>query len=139
MKYLFLFMLFVAPMASSEQWYEGAWKIDGAKFPGISAVGMEDISPYVGKVKTVSKASIPLRNSLCESPIFKERNITKEDFEFDYRATYEELGFKNGDVQVVSAICKNSLNFIFSHIIHNNGVTYGYWEGAFVALSKSKP
>ncbi|XOZ35037.1 hypothetical protein ACMDCT_07330 [Halomonadaceae bacterium KBTZ08] len=139
MKHLFLFMFIVAPLANAESWYEGTWKISGAKFPGISAVGMDDISPYIGEVKAISKTSIPLKNSFCKEPLIEESEVSKEDFEFEYRASYEELGFGEGSVKVVSAKCKNKKDFVFSHMIQNNGVTYGLWEGVFIVLRNSKP
>lgn len=44
-------MFFAAPLVNADSWFEGAWTISGAKFPGISAVGIDDISPYIGDVK----------------------------------------------------------------------------------------
>lgn len=139
MKYLLSFVLVFSVSAHASKWYEGNWTVAGAKFPGISAVGLEDIEPLVGTVGVVSSASVTLREAICSKPEFSESLFNKEEFELHYRATYEGLGFSQGSVSVVDIECADNMGYLFSHLIQNNGVTYGVWEGAFVVLVPSEP
>ncbi|WP_045859845.1 hypothetical protein [Teredinibacter purpureus] len=139
MKYLLLFILVFSVYAHAGKWYEGSWMVSSAKFPGISAVGMENITPLIGTSGIVSSSNVTLRNSLCTEPVFSESSVNREDFEFSYRATFEQLGFGIGSVSVVTIGCPMKVGYIYSHLIQNNGVTYGLWEGAFVLLVESKP
>ncbi|TXR53865.1 hypothetical protein [Reinekea thalattae] len=140
MKYLLLIILvFSVAAAHAEKWYEGSWVVSDAKFPGISTVGMEDITPLIGTSGVISSSTVTLRESLCTNPVFRESTIDKKDFEFSYRATFKELGFSRGPVSAITISCNNKVEYIYSHLIQNNNVTYGVWKGAFVLLVESKP
>ena len=138
MRLLLILMIIASQTTYADAWYEGKWEVLGAKFPGISAIGMEEVKPYIGKSETISKSALPLKNSSCNTPTFEESTVSQEDFILVYGVMFEDLGFSEGDVNVVHAHCENRLSFIFSHIIQNSGVTYGVWEGAYIQLEGPK-
>jgi len=117
-------------------WHEGQWRIVSAKFPGISALGVDDIAPLVGRVGAVSADSLVLDDMQCDMPVFSEQQVRRSAFEFDYRITFSDLGFGGESLSMVRAECVGSPTHIFSTLIQNNGRTYSIWEGTFILLER---
>ena len=131
------FAVVLALVACSQSpWYEGQWRVVSAKFPGVSAVGVDDIEPLLGQVGTISNAELTLGNRRCDAPALSAMQVDRAAFEFDYRLRFSALGFEGESLSMLRAECAGSAVHPFSTLIHNNGLTYSIWEGAFVELER---
>ena len=136
-KYLLVLVASIAVVSCAKTpCYEGQWRVVSAKFPGVSAVGVDDIEPLLGQVGTISNAALTLGNRQCDAPALSAMQVDRAAFEFDYRLRFSALGFEGESLSMLRAECAGSAVHPFSTLIHNNGLTYSIWEGAFVELER---
>lgn|SRR5690606_34503708 len=133
---LLIFLLFSCS-ANENEWYLGAWKVSDAKFPGISAMGMEEAKVWFGSEAIYTKTKVAFRDETCDSPEFKMTSLTEAEFFSSYRATFKQLEIEGESVEILQVGCPANWIAPGSTLIKaNSNFGYTLWDGVFFKVDK---
>lgn len=140
MRYIIVLLLIFARSAHADEWYLGVWKVTDAKFPGISAMGMDDAKKWFGSEAVYNKQKVTFHDETCDNPKYSIETLTEDKFYSSYRATFHELGIEGKSVEILDVGCSSNWVAPGSTIIKaNNKSAYTLWDGVFFKIDKVAP
>src|SRR5690606_5475658 len=103
MRYINLLLIFLLLSCSADEreWYLGVWQVSDAKFPGISAMGMEEAKVWFGSEAIYTETKVSFRGESCDSPEFTITSLTEDEFFSAYRARFAALGIEGESVEIL--------------------------------------
>ncbi|MCS4308584.1 hypothetical protein M2404_002941 [Rheinheimera pacifica] len=133
-----LLMLFLLSCASdSTIWYQGQWQVTEAKFPGVSAMGMEDAKAWFGTKATYTDTKVSFAEAVCDKPQFTLTTLTEGEFYALYRARFEQLEITTEATEVLTVGCPSDWLAPGAVLIKvTNNKAYTVWDGVFFKLDK---
>ncbi len=139
MKSIAIILFLISSSAQASDWYIGDWKVTDAKFPGTSAMDMDEAKVWFGSVATYTKEKVTFRNEICKNPVFKVESLTEYQFLLLYRATFDELRIDGDVVEILDVGCPSDWIAAGSILIKAN-TSFGYtlWDGVFFKINKMK-
>lgn len=136
MRYLLLFFS-IAVSGCSNEWYLGEWEVSDAKFPGVSAIGMEEARDWFGSRAVYSEAAVTFRDEHCNNPVFETESLSETESRANYRATFLALEIDGDSVDILHIGCPAEWVSPASTLIRSNSATaYMLWDGAYFKLEK---
>lgn len=134
---LLLTLFLLSCSADNREWYLGVWKVSDAKFPGISAMGMEEAKVWFGSEASYTKAKVAFRGETCESPEFTLTSLTEDEFFSSYRARFTALGIEGESVEILHVGCPSDWIAPGATLIKvNSNIGYTLWDGVFFKVDK---
>jgi hypothetical protein len=105
---------------NNESFY-GEWQLKKDKASGpVGTYSSDDVKALAGKHLTFSKDSatcfgdkVEIMNNTVTNPVYKKRVITKNDFQSDYRVTFEQLGINENSVTEIEATDTRGICTVF--------------------------
>jgi hypothetical protein len=67
---LLITLFLLSCSADNDKWYLGQWQVTDAKFPGISAMGMDDARAWFGTEASYTDTKVSFADNVCEKPQF---------------------------------------------------------------------
>lgn len=137
MRYLLL-CSFIMLAGCTTEWYVGEWEVKDAKFPGISAIGMEQARDWFGSRALYSETAVNFRDEYCNNPVFATESLSEAEFQTNYRATFLALDIDGDWVDILHVGCPAEWVSPASTLIRSNSDTaYMLWDGAYFKLEKT--
>lgn len=138
MRHLLLFISALIMSGCAKHWYVGEWAVSDAKFPGISAMALDEAKEWYGSKAVYSSSLVRFRNEMCSDPVFSVELLTENDFKERYRASFSELSIEGDLAEVVQVGCPLTWTAPGSTFIKSNRDTaYILWDGVFFKLKRS--
>ena len=137
MKAAFWLLLFVAPSCMAGQWYLGQWRVTGAEFSGISAIGSEDAERWVGEIATYSQNKASFHGAICESPDYKASSLSEKEFLERFRVPLSSIKPGSKQIRIVEVKCPDNWTAPGAYALKkSNNEIYILWDGAFFVLER---
>ncbi|RUO24350.1 hypothetical protein CWE09_10770 [Aliidiomarina minuta] len=139
MRYLVLLVSFwaLSGCAQSSDWYEGRWQVTDAKFPGVSAMGMEEAQVWFGSEVRYSKDEVSFRDEVCAEPSFSLSRLNEGEFYTHYRAGFQSLKIAGDSVEILNVSCPSEWTVPGATLIKASDETaYVPWDGVFFKVTK---
>lgn len=134
---LLLLFLLLSCSTPEAKWYLGVWKVTDAKFPGISAMGMDEAKAWFGSEVTYTETKVTFRDESCHSPEFTTTLLTEDEFFSAYRATFKALGIEGESVEILHVDCSSSWTSSGATLVKaNSNFGYTLWDGVFFKVDK---
>lgn len=138
MRYVVLFIFTLLSPGCTSSWYLGVWEVTDARFPGISAMGLEEARTWFGSKAVYSNSKVTFRGERCEAPQFKLESLTEENFRSEYKAAFTDLGIESTSAEILEVRCPSRWIVPASAFIKVNADTgYIVWDGVFFKLEKT--
>lgn len=138
MRYLvFICMLFALSGCSNSSDVD-KWVVTDAKFPGISAIGLDEAREWYGSEAIYSESQVSFRGEACEQPQFTTREVTEAEFNNLYRTSFSALEINAPTVTVIEVGCPETWTTAGATFIKVDSET-GYipWDGVFFKLIRN--
>lgn len=140
MRCALLLMSMLSMSACTSNWYVGEWQVTDAKFPGISAMGMEEAGEWFGSTAIYSESGVSFRNEQCDAPHFGFESLTQDDFRTSYRATFSDLDITGDRVEILHVGCPSAWIAPGATFIQaDRGTGYLLWDGVFFKVERNAP
>lgn len=124
--------------AEPQESYEGVWRITDAKFPGVSAMGMEEAQEWFGSEARLSTSHVSFQDEVCEQPSFHVNTLNESEFYTYYRARFHSLGIENETVDIVEVGCPDYWGVPGSMFVQvSDNLAYLPWDGVFFQVEKA--
>lgn len=118
--------------------YEGVWRITDAKFPGVSAMGMEEAREWFGSEARLSASQVSFQDELCEQPSFHVNTLNESEFYTYYRARFDGLNIDDETVDIVEVGCPDYWGVPGSMLVQvSDNLAYLPWDGVFFQVEKA--
>ncbi len=135
MRYVLILLTILATTGCSNEWYIGEWSVTAAKFPGISAIGVDEASEWFGSKAVYSESSVNFQGETCTQPQFVVKQVTEDEFKTLYRTTFSALEIDHSSVQILEVGCPSSWTQPGATLIEVSPyVAYIPWDGVFFKL-----
>ncbi|MCK5771481.1 hypothetical protein [Algiphilus sp.] len=135
---LMLLVLFVSGCAS--QWYVGEWEVTGARFPGISAMGVDEAEAWFGARAFYAEERVAFRGTTCGAPAFRVESVDEDAFRSLYRASFAALELEGDAVEVLRVGCPSEWASPAAMLIKvDGGSGYLVWDGVFFEVDRVSP
>lgn len=140
MKYLAIILFLISSAVHAGDWYLGAWKVMGAKLPGVSAMDLDEAKTWFDSEAEYTQEKVTFRNEVCDNPIFKTETLSKDEFYSSYRVSFEQLGIEGQAVEILNVGCPAEWVAAGSTVIKANAqFSYTLWDGVFFKIVKVAP
>jgi|SRR5690554_1047545 hypothetical protein len=139
MRYITLLLMFLLFSCSTPEakWYLGVWQVSDAKFPGISAMGMDEATVWFGSEASYTETKVSFRDESCDNPKFTITSLTEDEFYSTYRARFKTLGIEGELVEILNVGCPSDWIAPGATLIKaNNNSGYTLWDGVFFKVDK---
>ena len=135
MRFLILLFAILATSGCANQWYKGEWTVTDVKFPGVSAIGVDEAPQWYVTEALYSDVLVTFRDARCEQPQFTVRELQQGAFQREFRASFAALDIAGSSVQVLEVGCPGSWTEPGSTFIQASPDSgYVLWDGAFIKL-----
>lgn len=135
MRYILILLTLLATTGCSNEWYIGEWTVNAAKFPGISAIGIDEASEWYGSMAVYSESSVSFQGETCSQPQFVVKEVTEDEFNTLYKTTFSALEIDNSSVQILEVSCSTRWIHPGATLIEVSPyVAYIPWDGVFFKL-----
>lgn len=138
MRHLLLLFLILGASGCASSWYIGEWTVTEARFPGISAMGVDEAREWYGAEAVYAASSVTFRDESCEQPRFTASEMDEAAFTRAYRTTFSALDIEGLSVRIVEVGCPD--NWVHpGALLIEAGPESGYivWDGVFFKMLKS--
>jgi hypothetical protein len=140
MRYILILLSILATSGCTNDWYIGEWTVTDAKFPGISAIGVDEASEWFGSKAIYAESSVSFQGETCSQPQFTVKDVTEAEFRELYRASFLALDIDHSSVEMLEVGCPTSWTYPGATMIKVNANTaYIPWDGTFFKLVKHHP
>lgn len=134
---LFLTLFLLSCSADNDEWYLGQWQITDAKFPGVSAMSMDDARGWFGTEVSYASSKVSLADNICDKPQFTLAALAEAEFYSVYRARFKPLGITTQSTEVLTVGCPSDWQVPGAVLIKvDNHSGYILWDGVFFKLDK---
>lgn len=134
---LLLTLFLLSCSADNDKWYLGQWQVTDAKFPGISAMGMDDARAWFGTKASYTDTNVSFADNVCEKPQFTLTALAEAEFYSVYRARFQQLGITAQSTEVLTVGCPSDWVAPGAVLIKaDNDTGYILWDGVFFKLDK---
>lgn len=125
--------------APESEWYIGVWQVTDAKFPGVSAMGMEEAEEWFGDEATYSNNKVTFRDESCAHPEFQVTSSNAAEFYANFRARFQDLEITGESVEILEVVCSGNWVAPGALLIRaTDNTAYTLWDGVFFKLEKIK-
>ncbi|MDR6982401.1 hypothetical protein J2X32_001019 [Rheinheimera pacifica] len=139
MRYISLLLTLFLLSCSSDnsKWYQGHWQVTDAKFPGISAMGMDDAKAWFGTKASYTDTKVSFADEVCDKPQFTLTTLVEAEFYSLYRARFQQLGITGESTEILTVGCPSDWVAPGAILIKaENNTAYTLWDGVFFKLDK---
>lgn len=134
---LLITLFLLSCSADNDKWYLGQWQVTDAKFPGISAMGMDDARAWFGTEASYTDTKVSFADNVCEKPQFTLTALAEAEFYSLYRARFQQLGITAQSTEVLTVGCPSDWVAPGAVLIKaDNETGYILWDGVFFKLDK---
>jgi hypothetical protein len=118
----------------------GTWVVIDHKAPGVSAMGRKEADSWVGKVAQYTKAKASFDDTVCASPVYKQRAMRAEEFYSGFRISPESLGYEEGPIELIEVYCgtREWVTPGGTLISVGENKLFMFWDGIFFRLQEQK-
>lgn len=133
-----IILVMLVASGCTRDWYTGEWTVTEARFPGISAMGLDEAREWYGSQAVYSASSVTFRGRRCEEPRFSVSEMNEAAFRNAYRATFSALDIDGSSVQILEVGCPDGWAHPGALLIEAGPESaYIVWDGVFFKLVRT--
>ena len=109
----------------------GRWVVEGNIAPGISALSDEEAASWDGAVLSLDRQHVSFGEYGCTSPRFETKEVSRTDFEEEFRVSGQVLGLSRDAVCSTRISCEDASPFPGSLLLHAEDHLLLFWDGVY--------
>jgi hypothetical protein len=132
------FLFAACGQAHKVPWIGGTWMVIGYQAPGISAMGRDEASGWIGKVAEYTNTQASFDGNQCASPAYQAHAMRSDEFYSEFRVAPESLG--KGPINLIEVYCGGSawVNPGGKLVRIGEDRLFLFWDGVFFQLQQQE-